>query len=126
MRIGFYVGGAEPAAGGPPQPRYFLLRKDQYTVQDTWDTIGMRGTGSNTVVVDDLFVRDEFTLSTPTPVREPARERTTNADPALHPSVGGNRRPGIYRDDGRFSARSIRRRRHLTGLEKGPQRRASS
>lgn len=78
-----YVGGLEPAPGGPPQPRYFLLRKDQYTVQDTWDTVGMRGTGSNTVVVDDLFVPETFSMS-----HVDAREGTgpgakVNSNPAL-------------------------------------------
>lgn len=58
-----YVGGMEPTKAGPPQLRYFLLQKSQYTVQDTWDTVGMRGTGSNTVVVDDVFVPESFTLA---------------------------------------------------------------
>ncbi|HEY0934574.1 MAG TPA: acyl-CoA dehydrogenase family protein [Trebonia sp.] len=58
-----YVGGTQPAEAGPPQLRYFLLEKSQFSVRDTWDTIGMRGTGSNTVVVDGLFVPDSFTLA---------------------------------------------------------------
>lgn len=78
-----YVGGMEPTKGGPPQLRYFLLQRSQYTVQDTWDTVGMRGTGSNTVVVDDAFVPEAFTLS-----HADAREGTSpgaklNASPLL-------------------------------------------
>ena len=78
-----YVGGMQPSDGGPPQLRYFLLEKSQYTVQDTWDTVGMRGTGSNTVVVDGVFVPDSFTLA-----HADAREGTgpgaaLNASPAL-------------------------------------------
>lgn len=78
-----YVGGFEPAGSGPPQLRYFLIDKRQYTIEDTWDTIGMRGTGSNTVVVEDLFVPEGFTLS-----HADAREGTSpgsllNASPVL-------------------------------------------
>lgn len=78
-----YVGGMVPSGAGPPQVRYFLLHKSQYTVKDTWDTMGMRGTGSNTVVVDDLVVPESFTLA-----HQDAREGTgpgaaLNASPAL-------------------------------------------
>lgn len=41
---------AEPVLG------YVLLHKDQWTVKDTWFTIGMRGTGSNTFVAKDQWV----------------------------------------------------------------------
>ena len=58
-----YVGGIIPAESGPPQVRYFLINQSQYTIEDTWDTIGMRGTGSNTVLVEDVFVREGFTLA---------------------------------------------------------------
>ena len=79
-----YVGGMIPVESGPPQVHYFLLNKSQYSIQDTWDTIGMRGTGSNTVVVDDVFVPEGFTLA-----HSDAREgtgpgATLNSNPALH------------------------------------------
>ena len=35
---------------------YAILNKDQYTIKDTWHTIGMRGTGSNTFVAKDQWV----------------------------------------------------------------------
>lgn len=78
-----YVGGMEHAEAGPPQLRYFLLQKGQYTIADTWDTVGMRGTGSNTVVAEDVFVPGAFTLA-----HSDAREGTgpgaaLNANPAL-------------------------------------------
>ena len=57
-----YVGGMEKAEAGPPKLRYFLLERGQYTVEDIWDTIGMRGTGSNTVVVEDRFVPAGLTM----------------------------------------------------------------
>jgi alkylation response protein AidB-like acyl-CoA dehydrogenase len=40
-----------------------LLPAEQWTVEDTWHVSGMRGTGSNTVVVDDAFVPDRRTFS---------------------------------------------------------------
>ena len=36
---------------------------DGVTVLDNWDTTGMRGTASNDVVVDDVFVPDERVLA---------------------------------------------------------------
>ncbi|EMY36005.1 indole oxygenase [Arthrobacter crystallopoietes BAB-32] len=35
-----------------------LVSKDQWTIKDTWYTVGMRGTGSNTIVVEDVFIPD--------------------------------------------------------------------
>ncbi len=39
-----------------PELGYALLHKDQYTIKDTWFSIGMRGTGSNTIVAEDQWV----------------------------------------------------------------------
>jgi 3-hydroxy-9,10-secoandrosta-1,3,5(10)-triene-9,17-dione monooxygenase len=41
---------------GPPTPRWCLVPRSDYTVEDTWSTCALRGTGSNTVMVDDAFV----------------------------------------------------------------------
>ncbi|MFE7415229.1 acyl-CoA dehydrogenase family protein [Streptomyces laurentii] len=41
---------------GPPALRFFTLPRGAYTVRETWDSVGMRATGSHTVVVDDVFV----------------------------------------------------------------------
>jgi alkylation response protein AidB-like acyl-CoA dehydrogenase len=40
----------------------FLIAPDQYEVTDTWFTSGMRGTGSNTIVTDDVFVPETHVL----------------------------------------------------------------
>lgn len=48
--------GETEGAGGPPPARLFALPRAAYAVKDTWDSSGMRGTGSNTLVVDDVFV----------------------------------------------------------------------
>jgi 3-hydroxy-9,10-secoandrosta-1,3,5(10)-triene-9,17-dione monooxygenase len=45
-------------AGGPPEMRTFLLPRKDYVIDKTWDTFGLRGTGSHDVVVDRAFVPD--------------------------------------------------------------------
>ncbi|GAA4827646.1 acyl-CoA dehydrogenase family protein [Saccharopolyspora rosea] len=42
--------------GGPDDTRYFALPRSAYRVEETWRTVGMRGTGSNTLVADDVVV----------------------------------------------------------------------
>jgi 3-hydroxy-9,10-secoandrosta-1,3,5(10)-triene-9,17-dione monooxygenase len=41
----------------------FLLPRKDYTIEDVWQVVGLSGTGSNDIVVDDVFVPDAFTLS---------------------------------------------------------------
>lgn len=38
------------------KPWFFALPKPSFRVEDTWFTVGMRATGSNTLVVDDVFI----------------------------------------------------------------------
>ncbi|MBT2421761.1 acyl-CoA dehydrogenase family protein [Streptomyces sp. ISL-22] len=47
---------AVPTADGRPEIRFALMRADEISIKDTWHFTGMRGTGSNTVVADRLFV----------------------------------------------------------------------
>ncbi len=59
------VGGMLPGPAGPdgpPEWTLFLVPPGHYEVVDTWNTVGMRGTGSNTVVYDDVFVPEDHTL----------------------------------------------------------------
>lgn len=45
--------------GPKPRPLCFaLVPADQVTILDTWDTIGLRGSGSHDVELDDVFVPD--------------------------------------------------------------------
>jgi alkylation response protein AidB-like acyl-CoA dehydrogenase len=55
---------AVPGGGGegPPQLRFFTLPRGAYSVLETWDSIGMRATGSHTVVVENAFVPDHLTF----------------------------------------------------------------
>jgi 3-hydroxy-9,10-secoandrosta-1,3,5(10)-triene-9,17-dione monooxygenase len=49
--------------GSPVDFRTFLLPRADYDIEDVWDTIGLRGTGSNDIIVKDVFVPDYRTLS---------------------------------------------------------------
>ena len=46
---------------GAPQPFVIVIPRGDATVIDSWHTIGMRGTGSATIEVEDLFVPDHRT-----------------------------------------------------------------
>jgi 3-hydroxy-9,10-secoandrosta-1,3,5(10)-triene-9,17-dione monooxygenase len=41
----------------------FLVPRKDYTINDVWHMIGLSGTGSNDIVVEDVFVPEAFTLS---------------------------------------------------------------
>ncbi|HET9138588.1 3-hydroxy-9,10-secoandrosta-1,3,5(10)-triene-9,17-dione monooxygenase oxygenase subunit [Actinophytocola sp.] len=43
--------------------RTFLLPRADYRIDDVWDAIGLRGTGSNDLLVEDVFVPEHRTLS---------------------------------------------------------------
>lgn len=45
-------------ASGPPAMHLFLAPKAELEVVDDWDPLGMIGTGSNSVQLDDVFVPD--------------------------------------------------------------------
>lgn len=44
--------------GGPPDMRTFLLPRDDYRIEDAWHVFGLQGTGSQDIVVEDVFVPD--------------------------------------------------------------------
>jgi len=55
--LGVFFG---PPSGDSPMPdiRYVMVPKGDYKIIDDWDVMGLRGTGSNSVVIDDKFVPD--------------------------------------------------------------------
>jgi 3-hydroxy-9,10-secoandrosta-1,3,5(10)-triene-9,17-dione monooxygenase len=49
--------------GGGTGPRIFMLPASDYTIIDTWQVIGLAGTGSKDVAVEDVFVPAYRTLA---------------------------------------------------------------
>lgn len=47
----------------PPEQRIFLVPRSGYKVLDTWRAGGLRGTGSNDVEVNEVFVPEHMTLA---------------------------------------------------------------
>ncbi len=50
------VGGPVIKDGRPVDFGSFLIPREDYEIDDVWNVVGLRGTGSNTVVVKDVFV----------------------------------------------------------------------
>ena len=59
-----FLGGLVMAEDGSVADfRTFLLPRRDYEIDDVWDTVGLRGTGSNDIIVKDVFVPEYRTLS---------------------------------------------------------------
>ncbi|WP_067168748.1 3-hydroxy-9,10-secoandrosta-1,3,5(10)-triene-9,17-dione monooxygenase oxygenase subunit [Microtetraspora niveoalba] len=59
-----FLGGLIPGPDGVPVGmRTFLLPRSDYRIVDVWNVIGLSGTGSNDIVVEDAFVPEHRTLS---------------------------------------------------------------
>ena len=43
--------------------RTFMIPRSDYQINDVWHMVGLAGTGSNDIVVDNVFVPEAFTLS---------------------------------------------------------------
>ena len=56
--------GAVRQRNGKPEIRYCLVPKTQAQLHDTWRTRGMRGTGTHTFEVNDVFVPEDHTVLT--------------------------------------------------------------
>lgn len=58
------VGVEERDASGAPVAQYLaLIPKEQFRIEDTWFTAGMRASGSNCIVADEVFVPDHRLLN---------------------------------------------------------------
>ncbi|MBF6190412.1 flavin-dependent monooxygenase [Nocardia sp. CDC186] len=57
------LGGPVIKDGKPVDFGSFLIPRDDYRIDDVWNVVGLRGTGSNTVVVKDVFVPSHRFLS---------------------------------------------------------------
>jgi alkylation response protein AidB-like acyl-CoA dehydrogenase len=49
------VGGLLPS-GDSKKPAFLLVPRSEFTIDDDWFTMGLAGTGSKTIVIDDVFV----------------------------------------------------------------------
>ena len=58
-----FLGGMVPPATpeGPPEMRTFLVPRKDYRIDDTWHVMGLKGTGSKDVVIEDAFVPEHRT-----------------------------------------------------------------
>jgi 3-hydroxy-9,10-secoandrosta-1,3,5(10)-triene-9,17-dione monooxygenase len=63
---GIAVAGAD---GAPSDTRWAAFPRAAYEIVDNWDTLGMRGTGSRRVVVEDRLVPEHHTVASPNPER---------------------------------------------------------
>ncbi len=54
--LGAFVPPEPPAVA--PEWRMYLVPKSDYEILDTWHTVGLKGTGSNDIVIRDAFVPD--------------------------------------------------------------------
>ncbi len=43
--------------------RTFMVPREKYEIVDVWNVVGLAGTGSNDIVVEETFIPEEFTLS---------------------------------------------------------------
>src|SRR5262249_8209767 len=57
--------GAMTQGDGAPEWALFMVPPGEYSVLDTWHTAGMRGTGSKTIVTDNVFVPETRMLRLP-------------------------------------------------------------
>lgn len=55
------LGGLIFGEEGPPEYRTFLVPREDFKVIDTWHVIGLKGTGSKDIVVEDAFVPEHRT-----------------------------------------------------------------
>lgn len=46
----------------PPEMWFMLVPKEEYEIQDNWNTVGLRGTGSNDLIIKDTFIPEHRTI----------------------------------------------------------------
>lgn len=65
-----------PNDDGTTDRKWFLLPRSDFEIVDDWFTMGLKGTGSKTVVVNDVFIPDERVLL--------VKEMTAGTAPGAH------------------------------------------
>jgi 3-hydroxy-9,10-secoandrosta-1,3,5(10)-triene-9,17-dione monooxygenase len=74
--------------GKPVDYRTFLLPASDYRIDDVWDTVGLRGTGSNDIVVEGAFVPEHRSLSFTDVTRCACPGQQVNAGPLYRVPFG--------------------------------------
>ena len=54
---------ADQQEGELPERRWLLIPREDFEIIDDWYTVGLKGTGSKTIVLDDVFVPEYRTVS---------------------------------------------------------------
>jgi alkylation response protein AidB-like acyl-CoA dehydrogenase len=49
-------------ANGQPERRWFLIPREDFEIIDDWYTVGLKGTGSKTIVANDVFIPEYRTV----------------------------------------------------------------
>jgi 3-hydroxy-9,10-secoandrosta-1,3,5(10)-triene-9,17-dione monooxygenase len=52
----------EEGGHAPVGFRTFLCKPDQFRMKDTWYSVGLKGSGSNNIVVEEAFISEDFSL----------------------------------------------------------------
>ena len=61
------VVGDDGSPGTPPDVRHFVIPRKDYTIlEDTWNVMGLTGTGSKDVEMTDVFIPDYRVVKAPT------------------------------------------------------------
>ncbi len=63
LHCGWFLGHSVVPDGRMPPVRMALLPRESVAIEDTWDSVGLSGTGSHDVVVDDVEVPDDRTFA---------------------------------------------------------------
>jgi 3-hydroxy-9,10-secoandrosta-1,3,5(10)-triene-9,17-dione monooxygenase len=84
--LGVFFG---PPSGGAPMPdiRYIMAPKGDYQILDDWEVMGLRGTGSKSVVIDDKFVPNHRIVSHKEMSDATSPGSRLHADPVYHAPI---------------------------------------
>ena len=57
------LSGMVDVADGDDEERYFLMANGAFEIIDTWQSMGLKGSGSHDIAVDDVFIPDYMTIA---------------------------------------------------------------
>lgn len=76
--------------GDEPEMRWLLVPREDFEIVDDWHTIGLRGTGSKTIVLTDVFIPRERTLDNADVDRGESPGREINPHPMYGAPANAN------------------------------------